>query len=79
MHDGDGISLDDSYALNASMQDINDISGIVTGDDVRDEAIKCTSAFLQIPLSKEEFGSDEATTGETPLSAFAELRVQVAK
>jgi len=77
VHDGDGISVDDSYALNASMQDINDTSDIVTSDDVRDAAIKCTSALLQIPLSRKEFGSDEA--GKTPLSAFAEFRVQVAK
>ena len=77
--DGDGISLDDSYALNASMHDANDTSGMVTGDDVRDEAIKCTSALLQITLSKKELRSDDATAGETPLSAFAEFRVQVAK
>jgi len=48
----------DNETFDATMQDAQDIHDdqliIVTSDDVRDEAVKCTSALLQIPLNQIE-------------------------
>ena len=75
-NNNDNDSNNNNDTSDATMQDDQDNQLIiVTSDDVRDEAVKCTSALLQISLNPNEA---ESTSVHTSLSSFLEFRVLTA-